>query len=249
MTGTHAAPESAAMSVSVPSVLKELHRLRRHLRELQSEIDLGPRVMKLQQDKLAAEDKAHKESYDAIKRLKLKQKEDEITLQQTEMSLAKYQAHLNSAGSKKEYDAKQTEIRTAAAKKGELEDAILATITEIDERTADLPNVERRWAEAQREFEQFQADAKARLDRMVADQKETAARVAEWEAKLPVEVKGQYERLVKAYGPDGLAAVNGRNCQNCRTAVTEQQKNNLLSGLFQCCPRCGRALYIAEGTT
>ena len=42
------------MPRTVPEVLKECHRLRRHLRELQGEIDLGPRVMKIQQATLAA---------------------------------------------------------------------------------------------------------------------------------------------------------------------------------------------------
>jgi predicted nucleic acid-binding Zn-ribbon protein len=74
---------------AVPPILRECHRLRRHLRDLQAEIDRGPRVLKAQQAKLAAAEQAHKDSYDTIKRLKLKQKEDEGTLKQTEAALDK----------------------------------------------------------------------------------------------------------------------------------------------------------------
>lgn len=236
------------MSTAVASTLRELHRLRRHLRDLQTEIDQGPRVLKMQRDQLAAEEQGHKDAHETIKRLKLKQKDDEITLKQTEDNLAKFQAQLNSAGSTKEFRAKESEIAQASAKKGEYEDAILTTITEIEERTADLPNVERRWADAQKLFQQYEADAKERMERILADQTASQAQLADWEAKIPPEVKGPYDRLVKKHGPDGLAAVVGRTCQQCRTSITEQQKNSLLAGAFVCCSHCGRGLYLAESS-
>jgi predicted nucleic acid-binding Zn-ribbon protein len=228
--------------------LKELHRLRRHLRDLQSEMDLGPRVMKTQEQKLAAEEQAHTEAYDAIKKLKLKQKEDEGTLKTVEQQLAKHEAEIHSAGSAKEFAAKQHEIEYDRARKGELEDAILAAITEIEERTADLPNVERRWADAQAEFKQFTVDARERLERMRADQQASQALLAETEGKLPPEVRGQYDRLVKSYGPDGLSGVVGRACRQCRMSITEAQRSSLSAGSFVCCSQCGRGLYLAEGS-
>ena len=36
--------------------------------------------MKIQQQKLAAEEQAHKDAHETIKRLKLKQKDDEVSL-------------------------------------------------------------------------------------------------------------------------------------------------------------------------
>lgn len=240
-----AAPEFAAMR-TVPQLLKELHRLRRHLRDLQQEIDLGPRVMKIQQQTLATEEQAHKGAYEAIKQLKMKQKDDEGTLKQTEQQLAKFQSDINLAGSKKEYDAKQNEIKMATAKRGGLEDAILATMTEIEERTAGLPTVEKKWADAQAEFAKSQADAKERMERMLADQLATKAKLAETEATLPTEVRPQYDRLVKSYGPDALAGVSGRSCGHCRMAITEQQRNNLVNGGFVCCSQCARGLYLAD---
>lgn len=234
------------MANPVPQTLKELHRLRRHLRDLQAEIDLGPRVQKARQDKLAAEEQAHKDAHEAVKKLKLKQKEDEGTLKQTEQRIGKLESDLNTAGSKKEFDAKQSEIAQARAKKAELEDAILATIVEIEERTALLPEADGRWADAQKEFADAQAEAKERLERMLADQKDSRAKLAETEAKLPPEVKQQYDRLIKAYGADGLAGVKGRSCQQCRTSVTEMVVTKIHYGEFICCPTCGRGLYLAE---
>lgn len=237
------------MSTPASPVFRELHRQRKHLRDLQSEIDLGPRVMKLQQQKLESEERAHKDAHETLKRLKIQLKEDEVSLKATEQRLAKLAADMNLAGSKKEYDAKQSEIDQATARKGEYEDAILSGMAEIEERTAALPGVDRRWADAQKEFEQSKQDARERLERLVADQKATQAELAEAEKRLTPEMKGPYDRLVKSYGADAMAAVVGRSCQHCRTAITEQQRLNLLAGAFMACSQCARILYLVEGSS
>jgi uncharacterized protein len=233
------------MSTPVPPILRECHRLRKHLRDLQAEIDRGPRVLKAHQQKLAAEEQAHKDSYDTLKKLKLKQKEDEGTLKQTEALLDKLHRRSMEVTTMKEMEATKSEIAQATGKKNTLEDAILATMTEIEERTADLPNVEKRWADAQKEFADYQVEAKERLERLLEDQKASTAELARQEGLLPEEVRGQYARLVKSYGPEGLAAVQGRTCQQCRTALTEDRRDQLAAGAFVCCSNCGRALYPA----
>lgn len=230
----------------VPKTIRELHRLRKHLRNLQEEIDRGPRVLKLRQQNLATEEKVHKDAHERLKQLKLKQKDDEGSLKQTEQRLAKLQADIHSSGSKKEFEAKTHEIEFTTTKKGELEDSILTAITEIEELTADLPNVDKKWADAQAEFKTYQQEAEERLQRLIADQKVTLAELATVEAKLPAEVKPLYDRLVKSHGADALAGVAGRTCQHCRTTITEQARTKLLSGLFGTCPNCGRGMYLAE---
>ena len=233
-------------AVPVPAVLKTLHRLRKHLKALQDEIDRGPRVLAARQQNMTAAEKTHAAAHDALKKLKLQQKDDEGSLKQAEQRLAKLSADIHSAGSKKEFDAKTHEIEFTTTKKGELEDAILAAMTEIEERTADLPTVDTTWADARAEFAEYQTEAQARLERLLADQAATQAELAETEAKLPADVKPKYDRLVKTHGPDAMAGVNGRTCQHCRTTVTEQVKNNLTGGAFVCCPNCGRGLYLVE---
>ena len=237
------------MSEPVTIVLREIHRRRRHLRDLQEEINLGPRVMKIQEAQLEEQRKTHKQAYDIIKKLKIQQNDAEVTLQQTEMRLAKLNAELNTATSKKEFAGKQTEIDHANNKKEGLEDLILGTLTDIEERTADLPNVEERWANAQAEFEQFKVDAHDRLNRMQNDKQQTETEVAEWEAKIPDLNRPSYDRLIRNYGPDGLAAVKGKSCQHCRSSLTEQQRLEVGAGRFVICSNCARALYMAEEST
>ena len=229
--------------MSVTSALRECHRLRVHLRDLQAEIDRGPRILKEHSDELEAERQAHKAHYDAITHLKLKQREDEGTLKQTESRLAKLEEQLTGISVQKEYAAKQLEIEHAKEKKGELEDLILATITELEEKTAAVPAVEEKWRAAQAEFAQFQTEAAERLERMRGDMEESRTVLAAAEATLPADVKSTYNTIVKAKGPDAFAAAKNRVCQACRATMTETQFSDLRRGAFATCVRCGRMLY------
>jgi uncharacterized protein len=234
------------MAIAVPLILRDCHRLRKHLRDLKEEIDRGPRVLKAQQARLAAEEHAHKDAYDTIKKLKLQLKQDEGTLKTIDQQISKLQTRSMEVTTMKEMDAVKSETQQAVAKKEQLEDTILATMNEIDERTANVPNVEKQWADAQAEFRQYQIDAKERMERLLEDQKLSDAELAKREKELPPEVVGQYNRLVKGYGPDGLAGVKMMVCQQCRQKINESIHHQIEAGAFVCCSNCGRGLYIAS---
>ena len=190
---------------------------------------------------------AHKEAHDAVKRLKLKQKDDEVSLKATETRLAKLQVDVNSAGSKKEYDLKLTEIATSTQSKSDLEDAVLNGIGETEERSAALPAADAAWKQAQAEHAEAKRAAIDRLARLKADQVDSAARLAAAEAELPADVAPLYLRLVRQYGPDALAGVHGRTCEQCRTTMTDAARADLDAGKFACCTQCGRGLYPTAG--
>ena len=232
--------------MSLTATLRECHRLRKHLKNLQEEIDRGPRVLKIQQNRLAEEEQEYKDHFETIKKLKLKQRDDEGTLKQTETRLAKLEQQLVGISVQKEYDAKQSEIRQAREKKEALEDAILTTMGEVEEKTTAIPAVEKKWADAQAEFQQFQEEAKERLARLKADQAESQALLSKTEAAIPPKEKSTYDFLVKAHGPNALAAVRNKFCEGCRTSQTEQRMLELQAGVFRLCETCGKMLYIAE---
>ncbi|MEO2088960.1 MAG: hypothetical protein ABGY75_05615, partial [Gemmataceae bacterium] len=116
---------------TLPPTLRELHRVRKHLRELKSEIDLGPRVQKIQEQKLASEKQAHADAHDAVGKLKLKIRDDEGTLKQVNGQLAKFEKQLNDAASPKEYEGKKSEIRQAQEKIAATEELILQLMEDL----------------------------------------------------------------------------------------------------------------------
>jgi len=231
--------------MSVADTLRECHRLRKHIKALQEEIDRGPRVLKAIQANLDREQQEHKDHHDAITRLKLKQRDEEGTLKQTETRLKKLEDQLTGISVPKEYEAKKSEIRQATEKKAQAEEAILAAMTEIEERTNAIPAVEKKWSDAQAEFKQAQVDAKDRMTALQADLGGSRESLAKTEATIPDKYRPPHDHLVRARGPDAFAAVREKVCQGCRTGVSQQRLLEVQGGLFILCQSCGRMLYPA----
>ncbi|MBA4188607.1 MAG: hypothetical protein C0467_11455 [Planctomycetaceae bacterium] len=229
--------------LAITDALRECHRLRRHLRDLQAEIDRGPRVLQGQQETLEAARQAHKDHHDSITKLKVKQRTDETSLKEVETRLAKLEQQLLGISVAKEITAKQSEIKQAQAKKDELEESILTTIAEIEKRTNEIPAVEKTWADAQAAFKEFEKEAAERLERLKADQESSLATLKETETKIPSAMKPKYDTLVKAHGPEAMVAAKARVCQGCRRSLTEQKWTEVRNGAFYLCPHCGKIMY------
>lgn len=223
--------------------LQTCHERRKHLRELQAEIDRGPRVLQSQKDTLEAARLAHKTHHDTITQLKVKQRTDETTLKETESRLRKLEDQLTKLSVAKEVAAKESEIAQAKAIKSELEDAILTTIMDIEQKTGEIPAVEKAWADAQAAFAEFEVLAAERLERLKNDQQQSRETLAQAEAELPEEFRSKYNSLVKAHGPEALAAAKDKVCQGCRRSLTDQKWREVRDGTFFLCANCGKILY------
>lgn len=228
------------------TILRELHRLRRHLRDLQAELERAPRVLKARQAKLAQEEETFKEAQEAIKRLKIGTHEKEVSLKATHQQIAKYEKQLDDVANKKEYDAKQVEIVHSRERTAELENQILEAMSESEERAARLPEQEKHLHQARAQFAEFEAAHRDRVARLEDEKRRTQEELKATEAQIPDKIRPEYQRLVNAYGADALAAVNGQACSHCRTHVTAQQQAMLEQELYVVCKSCGRALYLPE---
>jgi predicted nucleic acid-binding Zn-ribbon protein len=72
--------------------------------------------------------------------------------------------------------------------------------------------------------------------------------LAEAEANVPVEIRADYQRIVRALGPDALAPVEGETCGGCFQTLRPQMLNELALGKVVFC-QCGRILYTPEDTS
>ncbi|MCS6851392.1 MAG: hypothetical protein NZ700_09535 [Gemmataceae bacterium] len=228
------------------AILREVHRLRCYARDLQNEIDRGPRQHKAQQLKLARQEEALAQAHEAIKQLKIKLHEKELSVKATQQQIARHEKQRNEATSKKEYDALQTEILNERQKIRVLEDEILELMLAIDDKTATLPELEKAVRQAKDELVKYEQTSQTRLASFAEELEQTLKQLAEVEASLPPDVREQYARLVAAKGEDSLAAVRDRSCTACYTAITAQQHNDLLQGNFVLCKSCGRILYPVD---
>jgi predicted nucleic acid-binding Zn-ribbon protein len=228
-------------------IMREVHRLRKLARDLQDQIERGPRQLKAHHAKVGRQETLLREEQDTIKKLKVGIHEKEVSLKTSHTQIAKYEKQLSESASKKEYDALQNEIAIARARTLQLEDEIFAAITEGEERAAKVPELEKSVRQAKDDAAAFEKGMAERNAGLSAHLSETQARLKEVEATIPAENRTEYNRIVKTMGPDGFAAVIDRNCSACNTALTVQHYTDLQQNLFAVCRSCWRILYLPEG--
>lgn len=228
------------------AILRELHRLRRHAKDLKDEIERMPRQLKAQQGKVARQEEAIKQAHEGIKKLKVTASDKEKSLKAKHAEIAKYEKQRNEATAKKEYDALLVEITAAKEACVKLEEAILSGMTEIDEQNARVPELEKLLKQAQLDVVNFDSVCKEKQAEMAKELQKSLDQLKEVEASLADDIRAQYDRQVASRGEDSMSAVNNRTCVACYTGITAQQYNELVQGMFVLCKSCGRVLYLPE---
>jgi predicted nucleic acid-binding Zn-ribbon protein len=228
------------------TILREIHRLRRHAKNLQAEIERGPRLLKAQQAKAGRQEEALREAQESLKKLKVASHDLEVQRKGTLQRIEKHKKQLNEATSKKEYDALRAEISSEEQKIKDLEDKILESMIQIDDQTARLPELEKAIQQAKAEAADFAKNVQDRQAGLTEQLNQAYLSIKETEATLPADVRPQYDRLVSARGEDALAAVENRTCMACHTEITAQSYNDLMLSQFVMCKSCGRVLYLPE---
>jgi len=228
------------------TILREIHRLQRHARDLKAEIDRMPRHLKAQEAKVARQEEAVHETQELLKRLKLESHEKEGQLKATLQLVEKHKQQREQVTSKKEYDALSNEIAADKTKCQELEDEILDTLGKVEERTAQLPELDQAVKRAKEEYAAYEKTAESRQLTLAEQLQQVQNQLKEVEAGLPTDVRPLYERLVAARGEDAMAAVQNRTCMACYTEITAQAYNDLMLSQFIMCKSCGRVLYLPE---
>jgi predicted nucleic acid-binding Zn-ribbon protein len=226
-------------------LLREIHRLRKLIRDAQTEVERGPRVLKAHQTKLATQEKAVADAKDALKHRKADVLTGESQIKSLHQALAKHEKQLDGLTGQKEIEAKEHDIANTKQLIARQEDDVLTAMTDVEERTAKIPDLEAALAKAKADFAGYEKEAAERLVRLKEEAASATKALAEEEAKLPAGVRTQYDRLVKAHGADALAPVENQTCTHCRMGITIQQYSDLQRGteiLF--CRSCGRVLYL-----
>jgi len=225
-------------------IFREVHRLQKTVRELREQIERFPYQLKAQKTKVARHEQVLRDGQEALKRLKVKTHELEVSLKGKHQQIKKYEEQQRSATSSKEYEAFKSEIGHARQECGQLEDDILAAMAETDEKTAALPELEKALAQARQEAARFEETAKERQDTLGQALAEARQQLEQTETQIPADIRPHYDRVVNAMGADALSPARDRACGACSTGLTAQTNNDLLVGAFVVCKSCGRILYL-----
>ncbi len=228
------------------ATLREIHRLRRHAKNLQDEMNRIPLQVKAQQNKVARAEETLREAQDALKKLKVANLEKEASLKAIHDTIRKHQRQLNEAGGKKEYDALNAEIAVERHKAQKLEEEIFNGLMQVEERTPKIPELEKSLQQARQECTAFEKSVSERQTNLKDQLDKAQSELKDVEAHLPEDIRPLYQRLVGARGEEAMAAAVNRSCVACYTEITAQMHNDLLAGRFVLCKTCGRLLYLPE---
>jgi predicted nucleic acid-binding Zn-ribbon protein len=116
----------------------------------------------------------------------------------------------------------------------------------VEERQAKVPDFEKAVAQVREEFSRFEKAQNEKLADWKVQLEQTQGRIKEEEAKVPGNVRSQYDRTLASMGVEAMSPARGRICEACHTEMTVQNYHDLQQQLFITCKSCGRILYLPE---
>lgn len=227
-------------------ILRELHRILRQITDLRGRLERGPKQIKAAKANLQTAEQAEAAAKETLTRAKVAADDKQLQLKQRENRILDLKAKLNTANSNKEYQAIKEQIAADEQANSVLSDEILEALEKIDELQADLAGAKQAVGKSQEELKKVQARVNEQQAGLETELARVSAELEQAEAKLPGEIRAEYERQVKSRGENALAQVEGEYCGGCFFSLTAQTLNELLIGKPVFCKNCGSLLYLPE---
>lgn len=226
------------------SGLKQLHDLHIELREVESELELGPRQIAARKqafEKKQAELEARRQK---LKQCKVAADQKNLQLKTNEAKIAELRTKQNTVTSNKEYDIYRGQIDADTMANSVLEDEIIEALEAVDRTQIELKQFEQEVAAVETDMKKLAGQIEQKIPGLKERSERLRAQVAETEKFLPDDVADKYRRLVQVHGADALASVENKSCSNCFLSLTQQMIMELKSGKLLFCKSCGRLLYL-----
>ena len=234
------------MVSSVNGDLRKLHALHRQLKEVQEQLDKGPRQVRARQQltqQKQAELEAGRQRHTSLRMLA---DQKSLQLKSNDAKLSDLRAKLNQAASNREYQSFTGQINADEMSKSVLEDEILETLEKIDLAQKEVKRLEEELVTVKANEARIIAEVAAQEPTLKARIAELQVAVKAAEQFLPGDAAANYRRLVGAYGSEGMAEVVNSTCTSCYVSQTPQQLLQLRTGQILFCKTCGKLLYIGE---
>ncbi len=236
------------MPTETSHALQHLHHLLQQLEAAETLLSHGPKRIAAAQKKVAALEQACVDQKAQVQTIRKASDQKSLTLKSHEADIRKFTQRLNEATSNKEYDIIMAQVTAEKAVNAKLEDEILSLLTQVDEATDRLAQLQADVQAAKDNAQAVEADVRSREPGVIADVDRLKAEIREAESAIPAgECFGKYRRLVQSMAAAAMAEMHGGFCMACNTRVTPQDAVRINLGEFVTCRACGRIQYaVAE---
>jgi uncharacterized protein len=228
--------------------LRELHRIHQQLADLRERLDRGPKQVRARTAGVAQAEEQVAKVQAEVKASRVALDQKQLQLKSGEGKIIDLKVKLNQANTNREYQALRDQIAADEMANSVLADEILEAMEKVDLQKAQVPECEARVAKAKEELAKTQQQLRAEEDSLRSDIKRLEAQLLETEKNLPDDFRDMYLRVVKAKGPDSMAAIENSSCGGCFQQLTANVVNEINMGRVVMCKSCGRVLYLPEDT-
>lgn len=242
----------------VVTSLLNLYRVDAQVRGLRSRLTQAERYLAAQEKQLSDLQRQHSELVSRRKQHQAATANCELEIKTHDQRLEKLRNDLNSSATTKQHQAVLTEMNSVKAKRGEVEDRMLADLeaieklaeqfTALDAQIADRAKVRDR---AKAELQERHNDVGARLAELETERQQAAALV-------PEKVLSLFDKLADDFDGEAMAVIeeiDRRNreyaCSACNMHLPFEQVSQLsmhggASDVIVRCPSCTRILFVGD---
>src|SRR5262245_24711049 len=224
--------------------LAELHRLLLAAREVQEEMDRGPRQLKARQQAIGQKTTELEAQRQKHKALRMSADQRSLQLKANETKIEDLKVKLNQAASNREFDIIRAQIEADTVANSVLEDEILDALEKVDAAHLAIKKLEDEVTQAKSDEARIAGEISAAQPGFQSRLAELQSATAAAGSRLPEDVRFDYRRLVQAYGAAALAEVEGNTCNSCFVSLPPQMVMQVRSGQVMFCKTCGRLLYM-----
>ena len=214
------------------SGLRELHQLHIKLRQVQDQLERGPKQINARQQftQRKQEEFGAKKEYLTTQRMTSDEKS--LQLKTNESKIAELNLKLNTASSNREYDIIKGQIDADTMANSVLEDEILDSLEKVDQSQAEVAKLEEECAKANSEEERVSNEITAAEPGLKSELATLESAIAD---------------AARTLLAGALAPVQNGACGACYVDLSPQSRVELNSGKVIFCRPCGRLLYLPEG--
>ncbi len=231
------------MSVTA-AALRELHRIHQQLAELRDRLERGPKQVRAREANVAQLEARLSEARDRVKQTQMAVDRKQLDLKAGEQKVVDLRVKLNTANNNREYQSLLEQIAAAEMAGSVLSDEILEGMEKVDQFAVAVKEAEKNLAAGKQEMEKSRQLVEDSAATIRTDLTRLEGELAQAEKALPMELKVDYQRVVRSKGADSLAASEDGVCTGCGHQITLNMQNELKLSKLVFCKSCGRLLYL-----
>jgi predicted nucleic acid-binding Zn-ribbon protein len=231
------------MSVTA-AALRDLHRIHQQLADLRDRLERGPKQVRAREANVSQLEARLAEAREKAKQTQMAVDRKQLDLKSGEQKVLDLRVKLNTANNNREYQALLEQIAAAEMAGSVLSDEILEGMEKVDQLVLAVKEAEKHLADGKKEMERSRQAVEDSAASIRADVTRLEGELVTAEQSLPLDVKADYQRVVRSKGADSLAQVDDGVCTGCGQQITLNMQNELNLSKLVFCKACGCLLYL-----